>query len=332
MSLVAVALYGVAVWLVADTSDREVLWLFALVLPPAAINLRWMVLGINRSRAVAVGNVGSQALFMIGVLLLVNDRHDTLHVPLLQSGGELVYAFAVLGVVAREFGVLRPRIDLSAWRRNLREGAPLVVTQFSRALIQSFDVFLVAVVLGTREAGFYGAAYKPVLFFTVTSGLLFNSFLASYSAADSAGAAELFRRTVRLAVFATVPIALALSFGSQLAVTVAFGAAYAPAHVALSILAWGIVLVAVGGAYAIVLIATQRQSLLMRHTIAGAVFNIIVNLAVVPIAGIEGAATVTLASMLLVIALNYRSCARLGLAPSFGSLVRRTPAPLRADP
>ena len=87
------------------------LWLFALVLPMLAFNLRWMVLGVQQARAVAVGNVAGRVLLMVGVLLLVWNVHDTLHVPLLQAGAELTYALVVLAAVTRRFGLIRPRID-----------------------------------------------------------------------------------------------------------------------------------------------------------------------------------------------------------------------------
>src|SRR5919197_533153 len=77
-------------------ADRNLLWLFALVLPARALNLRWMVLGVRASKAVAVGNVASQLVFAGGVFLLVSDKHDTSVVPILQAGGEFAYALVVL--------------------------------------------------------------------------------------------------------------------------------------------------------------------------------------------------------------------------------------------
>jgi O-antigen/teichoic acid export membrane protein len=65
----------------------------------------------------------------------------------------------------------------------------------------------------------------------------------------------------------------------------------------------------------------------MRHTLAGAALNVSANFFAVPVAGIEGAAVVTVASILLIISLNYRSCLRLGYAPPLAVLLSgRAPA------
>lgn len=333
LSLVAAAPYVAAVWFIAaSASERTILLLFGLALPVVAANIRLMVLGINRSISVAAGNVVSQLLFVAGVLLWVHDPDDAVAVPLVLTLGELLFAAVVFAAVAREFGILRPRLDLNLWRQNIREGWPLMATQISRAVILWFDLFLIGLLLGPHDAGLYGAAYKPVLFFSVIAGLFFFAFLASYSAADPARARELFRRAMRLSMLVTVPTALVLTVAAHPAITISFGGAYGPAAPALAILAWTIVPSTLGGGYAMVLVAANRQSTLMWQSIAGAVFNVVVNIPVVPLAGIEGAAVVTLASYLLVLVLNYRTCARLDLAPSLASVLWAKPKPLLTDP
>jgi O-antigen/teichoic acid export membrane protein len=319
LSAAAMAVFAVAAIIVSDGHDTWVFLLFALVLPARALNLRWMVLGVRASKAVAAGNVASQVVFMTGVLILVNGRHDALFVPALQIAAEVVYTLFVLGAVARRFGLLRPRLDLPGWLSTLRASLPLLVNNFARAIIYSFGLLIL-----------YGAAAKPVLFCVTAMGLFYVSFLASYSASDAAHASELFRRTLRLAAVMTVPVAAVLSAGSGFVVSLVYGKDYADAAGALAILVWAVPILAIMGPYHMALIAGERQGVLMRINLIGAGFAVIANFVAVPLGGIEGAAAVMLASQLLVLVLSYRQASALGVAPPLAFLVRARPARLRS--
>jgi O-antigen/teichoic acid export membrane protein len=322
LSAGAMVLFGGAALLASSRpSDRYVLWLFALTLPMIALNLRWMVLGVRGAKAVAVGNASGELLFLTGVLLFVNELHDTIRVPLIETVGEGCYALVVLVAVARRFGFVRPRIDFAAWRDTLKSSYPLMVNQVARATVYSFDILLVAVLLGRHDVGLYGAAYKPVLFLSGAVGLFYISFLSAYSSVSAERARELFRRTVLTTSAAAAAVAVALAVASAAVVSAFFGRAYDGSAVPLAILVWTVPILAATGAYAVALIAADRQSVLMRNNVVGAVFNVVANFAAIPLVGIEGAAAVTIASELLNLGLNYRSATRLGVAPGLRSLV-----------
>ena len=64
--------------------------LFALLLPAGALNLRWMVLGVGGSRAIALGLVLSRLLVLVAVVFLVVDESDLTRVPVIEAAGTLV--------------------------------------------------------------------------------------------------------------------------------------------------------------------------------------------------------------------------------------------------
>lgn len=324
LSGIAVGLLAAAAFVAArDPSDRLVLLLFACVLPALALNMRWMVLGVNGAKVVAVGNVASQMVVAVGVLLLVHTLHDTYRVPLVLAAGELCYASVVALGTARRSGLIRPRVDPEAWRSTLRAGMPLVVNSIARAAIYSFGIVAIALFLGREELGWYSAAYKPVTLFAVAIILFFMAFLASYSAAGAEEAHQLVRRAVRLVAITTIPLAAFLTFTAGFFVRLFYGDAYAPATIALAILIWSVPAMAIGGAYGSALIAGNRQGLLMRINVAVALLTIAASFAIVPFAGIEGAAAVTVGAHMLVLVLSRRSALRLDLAPR-PSLLRRS--------
>jgi O-antigen/teichoic acid export membrane protein len=308
-------LAGTVALLPAAAADRQAALLFALVLPVVALNLRFIVLGLDKARAVALGNIASQAVLVAAVVTLVQDRGDLLVVPAAIAVGELLYAAVVLGAVARRFGIIRPKIDLTAWAGLIRSGFPLTVFNLARMVLYSFDVLLIGIVLTRWEVGLYAAAYKPVMFGSGMVALLSIAALAEYSAEGRLGErAALVRRTALTAGAVTTGVALVLSLGAELILTRFFGESYGGAAPAMAILAWTLPLLACTTPYGSVLIAADRQRRLMHNNLTAAAFNIGANFAAVPLFGIEGAAAVTLASLLIVLVLNQRDAVRLGLA------------------
>jgi O-antigen/teichoic acid export membrane protein len=300
------------------------LLLFALVLPALALNLRWIVLGVGRARSVALGNISSQALFAVGVLLLVTGEHAIKDVPLLRAAAELVYAVVVLGAVGRRFGIPVPRVDLGAWRTMLTQSLPVMANNIARTLIYSADLFLIAAILGSKQVGFYGAAVKPMMFLAGMVGLFATAFLSSYSSARSQGRRhELGSRATSLGVVLSVPAALLITALAPLLVPMIYGDAYEPAIAAFAILAWTIPLMALTMPYSGALIAADRQRTVMYHNVGAAGFNIAANLIAIPLFGISAAAAITVASFTIVLFLNQRSAVQLDLAPSIVSALRR---------
>lgn len=324
LSVIAAALF-VAVILITTGGGLKasVLLPFALALPALALNLRWILLGVEAPRPVAIGNISSQLLFTAGVVLLITGEDNVRDVPFLRVAAEFLYAAIVLGSLARRFGVPRPRIDMQVWRSTLGQSLPLLATNIARTMLYSADLFLIAVILGSRQTGFYGAAYKPVLFMAGINALYSTSFLSSFSAARSQGRRDrLTSSTLRAGIGISLPIAGFATLAAPLLVPILYGHAYDSAIAPLAILAWSIPLVAMGVPYAGALVAADRQGTLMRHNGLAAGLNVAANLVAIPLLGIDASATITVASFTLVLVLNHRSATTAGLVPPIGDAIR----------
>lgn len=327
LSVVAAALFlGAAALLAPTAGDRTTLMLFALCLPMIALNMRFMVLGVRSSNAVAYGNIASQLLLVIGVVALVNDQHDGDLVALLQATSELLYGLVVLAVVGRRFGIPLPTVRLADWKRTLAAGLPVAVTNLARTVIYSADVLLIAALMDRHHVGLYVAAQRPMMFGMGVVALFTTSFLASFSAADAAQSRELFVRAVRVAAGVSVAMGVALAIGAGFFIDVAFGTAYGGAALPLAILAAAFPLIALTGPYTAALLAADRQRVVMRNNIAAAGLNLAANVVAIPALGIRGAALTTVLGFAAVLVLNQRSAVGRGLAPSlFHVFDRRLP-------
>ncbi|HZR91441.1 MAG TPA: oligosaccharide flippase family protein [Gaiellaceae bacterium] len=333
LSVGAAVVLGLVTYYFSNSpSAGHVLPRFALVLPALALNLRWMVLGIGQARAVAYGNIASRVVFLGAIVLLVASPRHADRVPLLEALSEATYGLVIVVLVARAYGYVRPRVDLAAWRSTLTQGFPLLVYGACRATILTMDVVLVALILGHGKTGLYGAALKPVAFFLGAIGLFSVSFLSGYSAAPASETAPLFRRSALLGFGSMLGVALVVSAGSPL-VTVLFGERYAGAAAPLAVLAWTLPLAALAVPYSSVLVARERQDVLMHNNLVGAAFSLGANAVAISLGGITAAAGVRLATYALMLVLNQRACVSRGFAPSLATVfARRAPRPAAESP
>jgi O-antigen/teichoic acid export membrane protein len=310
LSLVAAVVFVVGVEVFArSVYTRDAVVLFALLLPAIALNLRWMVLGVGGSRGVAVGNVASRVLVLIGALLLVIDPSDVRRVPILETAGELLYALVILVYVSRRVGLIRPGFDLGAWRLTLRQSLPLMASGVARATIFSFDVIVVSLALGPHDLGIYGIALRPVDFAAGAVGLFSLSFLSAFTATTHADAAALHGRALRVSVAACCALAFMLSLGSLL-IPFVFGNEYVAAVPVLAILAWRVPFAALSGMYTSVLVARHRQRTLMWNAVAVVPAAVGIDLAAILLFGLTGAAVASIAVAALFAFVNYHSVAR----------------------
>jgi O-antigen/teichoic acid export membrane protein len=318
----AIVLYVIGVFALSrSVFDRDVLLRFGLVLPAIALNLRWMVLGVRGAKAVAIGNTLARAAILAGVVLFVSGRGDVVRVPYLEAVGEVVYGVVIIAIVARRFGFVRPKIDLEAWRAMLRGGVPLMISGAARTTVITFDVILIGLALGPGSAGNFGAAARVSAFVAATIGLFSVSFLSAYSASDHAQAVGLARWAGRLLFPLGLVVALVLSLGSTVIVPLLYRHGYSSAEPVLSVVAWSIPLSALQMPYATALIAGHRQRVLMRNSVAVAVFMIVADSIAIPLGGIVAAAGIRIASSALGLLLNSRSAVEHGLAPPLSEML-----------
>lgn len=305
-----------------SASARDVLPRFALVLPALAINLRWMVLGINQARAVAAGNIASRVVFLAAILVLVTDPGDTARVPILEALSEATYGVVIIVLAAKAYGYVRPRIDLAAWRRTLVDGFPLLVYGACRATILTVDVVMIALILGHPQAGLYGAALKPTAFFLGAIGLFSIALLSGYSAAPDSETAALFRRSVLLGSVSMTAVAIAITAGAPI-ITLVFGHGYGGAATPMAVLAWTLPLAAIAAPYSSVLVARNRQDVLMHNNIAGTIFYVGANFLAIYFVSISAAAGVRVATYALMLVLNHHACVKRNLAPPLTAVFAR---------
>ena len=290
--------------------------------------------------ALLIGSVGSFLTLMTLALLPVLQARLKMHWAVLGNvAGRIVTLAATLGVLAAELGFssivwahvaglavtfvvqvvavgrivpLRPVVDRAYWRSLL---AGSLVIGLAIAISQIYfriDMLLLALLRSSAEVGYYGAAYKFIELAQLFGGAVGVSVfppLANFIALGDARARLLVQKTFDILAAAAVFFGIVLLAYPTQIITLTAGSDFRAAAPALQLLAPWALFGFVNGAIWAVLLAYGRDKALLACASGILVFNVALNLALLPEYGFKAAAiiaVVTEAVLLVPIALLIR--------------------------
>jgi len=177
---------------------------------------------------------------------------------------------------------------------------PMALSAIAYFIMQSVDIIILTVYEGFDSVAYYSIAVKLA---TVTALALMsvNIVIAPkiaeiYNTNDFNRLNKLIKDAARIIFIISLPVLLILFIFSGPALSL-FGEGYVFAKQALWFLLAGQFFSALCGPGAIYLNMTGKQKKLNNILISGLIVNVVLNLILIPIYGIEGAATATLISM-----------------------------------
>ncbi len=291
-----------------DATLRGLLALAALSLGVDALgNMAYNQLIASERMAItaliAAGHVG--ALVALGAAALAAGGGLTgLYLAIVSAGG---LRAAALWIALRRAGV-RPEfpLDRVLARGLLINGAPIALASFLTLAYQHADKLITTAVLGADGTGQLTAAF--VVTFGVIELLSTTVLVAVFplmSRTYSGGMRALFEFMIeKLAFFnllVSLPIALLTSLLAVPLAALLFGPGYTRTASVLQVLIWYTSVAMISAVFAQALLIENRQRRTLGVRAAGLALNIALNLLLLPVIGVAGAAVATLIAELAVL-------------------------------
>jgi O-antigen/teichoic acid export membrane protein len=212
---------------------------------------------------------------------------------------------ALIGLVLlyRTFPASRAAIDREFLDEVTRFSLPFTISGISSFIYRSIDIFLVLYFLGDAATGIYGVAYAAVSFMGMLS-TAFN-FLGAPVASRLESGGELdyvmrmFQSTARWLTIGSICLLVPLGVFSAEFITVIYQSRYAEGGVALTVLAIGFALKNILSIHNPILEAIGMSKTLSANSALAAVSNLALNVILIPLYGIVGAAIATVISFVL---------------------------------
>lgn len=238
-------------------------------------------------------------LFGVGVLLFAPSPKSLMASYTLGAGLGLAFALALL---RSHFSRIRNFFDWKLCLRILKDAWPFALISFFSILMIHTDTIMIGILKTAEEVGFYSAAQRSVQILYVLPSLLAISLLPAFS--RFAGKENEKLRTSLEAVLAgafliALPLALGGSILAPEIISFIFGSEFVPSVIPFQILLFSVLAVFPGVILSYVILAYNAQKSIIKFLSGVALANIALNLVLIPLYGIIGAATATISALVV---------------------------------
>lgn len=325
---IAAAVIGVTalVAIVALPSpDGPALALYAGTLVGAALQTRFVHLGLDRAGNAAWSRVAGESIVAVLVVVAVRQPDQLLRVPIAQTVGDLTAALLLLRLLPQGRRPAGLRLDLGAMRTLLREARPMILHGILGLAIFNSDFLFLRVLKDAASVGYYAVAYTLISFVQNLGVAYTMSLIPSLTVvrADRAAAQRAVDDGMAQAMFGALPVTVGGVLVAPGLVTLLFGAGYAPSALPLQVLLLLVPIALVRNVWQAVLVAYDRQDLMLRTVVWAAGVNVLLNLVLIPTFGMVGAALATVVTEAVRTWLSARYAAALSIVmPPIGRFAK----------
>jgi len=180
------------------------------------------------------------------------------------------------------------------YRTLLAFSLPLMISSAMWTAVQQTDTLLLGYYETSGEVGIYDGAFllASLLRMALGSfGFLFMPVFSELEAADRLGRMhDVYNSVTEWAVLLVLPVYLAMMLAPDVILTTVFKDVYAPGAIPLMLVASGFFIHLLSGSCGDALIALGRTQLVMAGNVGAGVLNLLLNIVLIPRAGITGAA------------------------------------------
>lgn len=288
----------------------------ALTLFPAAFSgtVTALFQSLERAAVPATINLQTNVLSALARVAALSLGFGALGVAIGALLGSLIGAALFGRALRRHHPGIGWRGPLLAARPLVVQGWPLLLNSLLIGVFFRFDSLILAAYSGQAAVAAYGTAYKFISLTQIIPPVVVNALfplLSRRAANDREGLRRAYEGTLRLLLLVALPIAAGMTVLARPLVGVLAGEQYLPDGAwALAITIWYLPWSFVNGLTQYVVIALDRQRSITLAFGVTALFNLSMNLLLVPRYGFVAAAAVTIASELVLLWPLRRTVAR----------------------
>ncbi|MBI5325564.1 MAG: flippase [Ignavibacteriae bacterium] len=280
---------------------KQTIWIAGINLFANAILLDWIYQGTEKMEFIAVRQVVTSLLNLIGVVLLVHSKNDVVIAMLVTVISTTLNSIWMLLLYVKMFGKIKFEFDWNFLKPILKSSLPISFSVFSGIIMNTMNTVMLSIFRTEHETGIYNAAYKILLLVIVPSVIIQNAFFPaisrSYTTEERINIIKKF--SMLMFLFASILTLTSLTF-SDFVITFTFGNKYSDSIVILRMLMITSLLVYYNVFCTVPLNGWNKEKEVMYSIIAGAVVSIVLNIILIPKYGPMGAAIGTISSEVIV--------------------------------
>jgi O-antigen/teichoic acid export membrane protein len=236
----------------------------------------------------------------------------------------MLTSFAVVYLFSKKYIVFSLRFDGQAWKKFLKESYPVGISAIIIFAYFKLDTILLSILKTNADVGIYNAAYKVVenvAFFPAMFVGLVMPIMSRYIFHERHKFEKVADNTFKVFLILAVPLVIGAVFFAKNIIALIGGTGYEESVLVLKILAFAMAFIFFGNFFTNVIIAGSQQKKLIAILFFCAVFNVTLNLFLIPRFSYIGAAVTSSLTEFLVVIFSGAACWKLlGYIPSFEKL------------
>ena len=228
----------------------------------------------------------------------------------------LIYCYYIL-----KEHITQPNYELDTqFCKNVTLAAlPFAATAILSSIYYSIDIVMLTNMVGNYATGIYNATYKLIsvltLFYGIYSAVIFP-VMSKLFKNDKKLLLILYEKSIKYLMLLIIPLAIGTMFYSKDIINLIYGHQYDAASSVLSILIWTVCLLFISGAGNTLLNASYKEVTVTKIYAIVAVFNVVLNLILIPYLSYDGAAITTVLSDVLIVIIQAYVIYKLGHRPN----------------
>lgn len=203
------------------------------------------------------------------------------------------------------------------YRFLIKAGLPFALTGLFYTIYFSIDIVMITHFSTTYATGLYNSAYKLInvltLFYSIYTAVVFPVMSKLFK--NEKDLLQLsFTKSIKYLLLVTVPIAIFTFFYGYDIIAI-YGAEFIEAGGVIKILIWTVCFLFVNGACSMILNASHEEYSVTKIYSIAAVFNVALNLILIPKYSVYGASVATVLSEILILILEMWMIKKIGQIP-----------------
>ncbi|HLG25816.1 MAG TPA: flippase [Candidatus Gracilibacteria bacterium] len=218
--------------------------------------------------------------------------------------GIIISLIFTITIIQKNFCRIKLNFNTKKWSEIIREGWPIALAGTFVFVYNYLDTIIISITKNEAAVGLYHAGYKITGTIFILANLVNQAYFPPLvKAKDKANGElkEIFTRALGTALFWSIPITLGGILLADRIILFIYGPAYAGSITAFKILMTNCIIFFLSSAMINFMYSLGKQKKVIKIFFAGALANTVCNIFVIPIWGIEGAATTTMLAELIVL-------------------------------
>lgn len=272
---------------------------------------------------VAIGEFVGKVIQLLVVILAVKSNFGFL-VIVSSLFFNMLVSFAVIYFFSKKYIVFSFHFNWSVWKKFLKESYPVGISAIIIFAYFKLDTILLSIMKTSADVGIYNAAYKVVeniTFFPAMFVGLVMPIMSRYIFHEREKFVKVADKTFKVFLILAVPLIIGAVFFAKNIIILIGGSGYEESVLVLKILAFAMAFIFFGNFFTNIIIAGNQQRKLIFILFFCAIFNVVLNLLMIPRFSYKGAAVTSSLTEFLVVVFSGIACWRLlKYIPSFEKL------------